>query len=230
MCRFKDMLLDRHKGETAILVANGPSLNKMDMALLKGKTLIGLNKIFLGFETFGIYPTYYVAVNPYVIEQSRNEIAQLKAVKFLGDRDSNDLIKEDALTYILNTKNPPSRFCEDIAIGVHEGWTVTYAALQIAYYLGFQKVYIVGLDHRFSYEGKENELKVLAGEDVNHFSGLYFGYGQQWQNPDLIKSEESFLIARDFFKKNGRQIIDLTIDGGCSIFDKADYSSALARW
>lgn len=223
--RLENMLLDRHKGDSCVVIANGPSLNRMDMSLLKGRILIGLNKIFLGFDKFGIYPKYYVAVNPYVIEQSRREISQLNAVKFLGNRGAAGLFEEDAMTYLLNTENPPSRFCKDISLGVHEGWTVTHAALQVAFYLGFNKVYIIGLDHKFIYQGKENELKVLEGKDENHFSEDYFGFGQQWQNPDLIKSEESFSIAKEFFEKNGRRIIDLTIDGACQIFEKADYST-----
>lgn len=228
--RCKDLLYNRHHGESVVLIANGPSLNKMDMSLLRGKHLIGLNKIFLGFRKFAIYPRYYVAVNPYVIQQSQVEIRDLNCVKFLGSRGSNELFYNDPLTYILNTESDVGRFSTDIETGIHEGWTVTFAALQIAYYLGFKKVAIIGLDHRFTYEGEANKLNIMSGKDANHFSPDYFGYGKEWQNPDIARSEESFKIARDVYEADGREIIDMTVDGECSIFKKEGYQDYLSKW
>jgi hypothetical protein len=215
-------LHNRHVGERCILVANGPSLNKMDLSFLRGEIVLGMNKIFLGFRKFGFYPRYYVAVNAKVLEQSRNEITRLNCVKFIGSR-ADDLLPEDALTYRINTARPPHRFCRDIGQGVHEGWTVTYAALQIAHYLGFAEVVIIGMDHRYAYTGGPNETRTLDGPDPNHFSPDYFGNGQAWQNPDLAHSEESYRIARAEYERDGRRIIDATLDGACTIFEKIDY-------
>lgn len=219
--RFR-MLRGRHDGERAVLVANGPSLNRMDLGLLRRQTVIGMNKIHLGLDRFGFYPRYYVAVNRHVLEQSAEAIRALACVKFVSDRSAG-LLPEDALTYHLNTTRAPARFCHDIAKGVHEGWTVTYAALQVARYLGFREVVLVGLDHRYQYTGEPNQLHRLDGADPNHFSPDYFGNGQHWNNPDLAHSEESYRIARAEFEKEGRRIIDATVDGACTVFEKADY-------
>lgn len=216
------MLKNRHAGERCILVANGPSLNRMDLAPLRRETVIGLNKIYLGLQRFGFYPRYYVAVNRIVIEQAADTIRHLNCVKFISDR-ADGLLTEDALTHRINTTRAPHRFCRDISQGVHEGWTVTYAALQIAYYLGFSEVILIGMDHRFAYNGAPNETQRLDGPDPNHFSSDYFGHGQQWNNPDLAHSEESYRIARTEFERDGRRIIDATVDGACTIFEKADY-------
>ena len=217
-------LHNRHCGETAILVANGPSLNRMDLSPLRHATVIGMNKIFLGFKRFHFYPHYYVAVNAKVIEQSAAYIRALNCVKFISKR-GRDLIPENGLTYHVETQNPPARFCHDISKGMHEGWTVTYAALQIAYFLGFARVIIIGMDHRLEYSGAPNEAQVLNGPDPNHFSPEYFGHGQTWDNLDLVRSEESYRIARAEFEKDGRSIIDATLDGACNIFDKGDFTA-----
>lgn len=219
-----ELLRDRHRGERVVIVANGPSLNAMDLSLLARETVIGLNKIFLGLDRFGFYPRYHVAVNRQVLEQSVAEIQALNCVKFVSDR-AGALIPESGLVYKINTTAAPARFCHDIALGVHEGWTVTYAALQIAWYLGFAEVVLVGLDHRFSFTGAPNQLMTLDGPDPNHFSPDYFGQGQDWNNPDLKRSEESFSIARAEFEADGRRILDATVDGACTIFDKVDYKA-----
>lgn len=223
-----EMLRDRHRGERVVVVANGPSLNRMDLSLLAQETVIGLNKIFLGLDRFGFYPRYHVTVNRKVLEQSATEIRALNCVKFISDR-AGDLVPEDGLTYRINTTAAPARFCHDISRGVHEGWTVTYAALQIAWYLGFSKVVLVGLDHRFSFSGGPNELKRLDGPDPNHFSPEYFGHGQDWNNPDLGRSEESFRLARAEFEADGRRIVDATVNGACTIFPKAVYTDLFRR-
>ena len=196
----------------------------MNLSFLKDEMTIGLNKIYLGFMKFNFYPLYYVCVNENVLRQSVEEIQNLNCVKFLSNR-CQEHFKADALTHIISTHNPPHRFCGDITQGLEEGWTVTFAALQVAYFLGFKTVIIIGMDHDFKYQGGPNESRIMRGADPNHFSPDYFADGQAWDNPDLIHSEESYRIARQVFESDGRQIIDATLDGKCQIFPKAHYKT-----
>lgn len=212
---------DRHKGQRAVIVCNGPSLNQMDLSFLKNEICIGLNKIYLGFQKFGFYPRYYVAVNQKVLEQSVEQINALTSVKFISARCGNQF-QQNGLTHIIDTSNPPDYFCKDISLGMEEGYTVTYAALQVAYYLGFSKIIIIGMDHRFDYSGKPNESKYLNGPDSNHFDPTYFS-NESWDNPDLVNSERFYSIAKENYEKSGRKIIDATVSGACTVFDKQNY-------
>lgn len=197
----------------------------MDLSFLQDETCIALNKIYLGFKKFVFVPQYYVAVNDKVVAQSVSEIVSMNCVKFISKRAARGLIQEDALTYLLDTEAPPQRFVRDLALGAHEGWTVTYVALQVAYYLGFEEVIIIGMDHRFSQSGPANEAATMQGPDISHFSEEYFGFGQKWDFPDLRRSEESYQVAKQEFLSVGRRIYDATVGGACSIFEKIDYRS-----
>jgi hypothetical protein len=227
-----NFLKDRHQGQRCILVANGPSLNQMDLSFLRHETTIGLNKIYLGYKKFNFYPRYYVAINPIVIQQSVAQIKALNAVKFLSEAAAKDLIGEDALTYHIPTqayrrdKHGVCRsvFRDDLALnGLYEGWTVTFAALQLAYFLGFNEVILIGLDHRYTFYGIPNQRQTLHENDVNHFDPNYFGGGQDWHTPDLKNSEASYRVAREFYESNGRKILDATVGGSCNVFEKIDY-------
>lgn len=214
-------LKNRHVGERCVLVCNGPSLNKMNLSFLKNECVIGLNKIYLGLNKFRFYPRYYIAVNEKVISQSYSITKDLTSVKFISDR-KKDIVCEDALTHIINTKTFNEDFSYDIRKGVQEGYTVTYAALQIAFFLGFDEVIIIGMDHRFKFDGNPNEERFMNGQDSNHFSPVYFKY-QKWDNPDLERSEYYYNIAKGIFENNNRRIIDATLDGACNVFDKSCY-------
>lgn len=210
-----------HSGETCIIVCNGPSLNQMDLSFLRGQTVIGLNKIHLGLDRFGFQPHYLVAVNSRVVEQAGAEMAALPATKFIGARAAKHL-PEDERIFHVPVLNHPVTFSTDICTGVREGGTVTHAALQIAFYMGFFKVVIIGMDHRFNYHGRPHETHLMTGPDPNHFSPEYFR-GQVWDNPDLVLSEMSYTCARKVYEGTGRQIVDATLGGACAVFEKANY-------
>ena len=215
-------LKGRHLGKRAVLVGSGPSLNQMDLGFLREEIVIGLNKLFLGFQKFCFYPKYYVVVNTKVITQSAEALKRLTCVSFIA-KHSEALVPESGLVYHIDTIKPYARFCHDISRGVHEGWTVTYAAMQIAFYLGFSELVLIGVDHRYQFTGRPNEPQRLEGPDPNHFCPDYFGGGQDWDNPDLRRSEESYQLARQEFERDGRRIVDATVGGACPVFEKADH-------
>lgn len=134
-----------------------------------------------------------------------------------------DFFIDDALTHIVNTHQPASYFCRNITEGLHEGWTVTFAALQLAYFLGFDTVIIIRMDHRYQFDGKPIEEWFVSGEDPNPFCSTCFGFGQTWDNPHLLNSDRSYREDRKAYENDGRVILDATLDGACEIFDKVDY-------
>lgn len=216
-----------HEGERCVLVCNGPSLNKMDLSYLRGEVTFGLNKIFLGLESFGFYPRYVVAINEKVIRQSSSEFQNMETIKFISEGCAN-IIPPDKYTYHIKTNQLQNDFYLDITQGVRGGHTVTHAALQIIRYMGFREVVIIGMDHRFDYVGHPNEAQFLRGDDTNHFSADYFR-NQVWDTPNLSGSEKSYRVAKKIFEDEGRRIVDATVDGACQVFDKADYPAVLGK-
>ena len=64
------MFENKYSNEKAVIICNGPSLLKVDLALLKNVYTFGLNKINLLFGKSDFRPSAIVAVNKYVIEQN----------------------------------------------------------------------------------------------------------------------------------------------------------------
>jgi hypothetical protein len=103
------------------------------------------------------------------------------------------------------------------------GGTVTYVCLQLAFWMGFHEVFLIGVDHNFETKGSANKIVVSTGDDPNHFSPDYFGKGFRWQLPDLETSEIAYELADTVYRQNDRQVIDATVGGKLTIFPKMDY-------
>lgn len=216
---------DRHAGEKCFIIGNGPSLNKMDLSPLKDRITFGLNKIYLIFDKVDLNLKYHVAVNPFVIQQSAREFEMLTCPSFLSMRAAYNVVKSKANIYKVCTGAPFS-FQSDLSKTLCEGYTVTYVAMQLAFYMGFREVFLIGVDHNFSYKGKPNEKQLLEGDDPNHFIPNYFG-GQNWNLPDLEGSELAYHLAKFHFERDGRSIYDATVGGKLNIFPKVSYELAL---
>lgn len=214
---------DKHRGERCVIIGNGPSLNRMDLSFLKHEICFGMNRIYLGFDKLGCIPTYYASVNRLVIEQSTEEILKIPRPKFLSNKAISYLPNREDLIFIKTYPYEGDFFSTNPQQGLKEGNTVTYYAMQLAYYMGFETVILIGVDHHFVTQGKAHKEVVSEGDDPNHFHPGYFGKGTKWHLPDLEGSEQFYRIANAYFRADGRQVIDATFEGKCTIFPKADY-------
>jgi len=211
---------NKHLGETCVLLANGPSLKLTDLSKVKKFKTFGLNRIYLFFEELGFQTDYLVCVNDLVLSQFQEEISNCKMPKFVHWRMRSLYNGSDNLFYVAK-KLFGSSFSVDASKSLDSGVTVTYAALQLIYYMGFEKVLVVGMDHNFAFKGTANQTQIRKEEkDLNHFHPNYFPKGVKWQTPDLDSSDYYYKIAKGVFEKNGRVIIDCTINGKCEIFEK----------
>lgn len=217
-------LKDSRKGERCFIIGNGPSLRNTDLSKLRHEATIGMNRIYLLFPELGFQTTYFLSVNDLVIEQCAAEIQALKMPRFVSWRARRWLRPEDDLYFLYSTYTGP-RFARDIRSRMWEGATVTYMALQTAFYLGFKQVILIGVDHNFTTQGKPNTTVVSQGDDPNHFSGGYFGKGFRWQLPDLETSERAYRLAKETYESAGREVIDATVDGKLRVFPRVSYDT-----
>lgn len=214
---------DKHKGERCFIIGNGPSLKKMDLSFLENETSFGANRIYLLFEELGFTTSYFCSVNPNVTEQFKDDIAALSMPKFLtwGAREHMPFTDDTMfIRYIHEEEFHPTPLR-----GLWYGATVTYVSLQLAYFMGFETVYLIGVDHSFKDKGPAHKLVTAQGDDENHFHPDYFGKGVKWQLPDLDTSEQAYLCARQYYETQGRKIYDATVGGKLQIFPKVDYNS-----
>ncbi len=215
---------NRFSGERCFIVGSGPSLLRQDLTRLRGEHVLSLNRGYLILDELNLRPTFHVCVNDLLASQLVKDLTAVKATKlyswstrrhFAGADD--DLVFVRTMDRIHFSRNP-SR-------GVWEGSTVTFVALQLAFYFGFDPVVLIGVDHHFTTPGSPNEVITQSEDDRDHFSPHYMHPGMRWQLPDLARSELAYGMARTAYEGVERSVLDATHGGKLEVFDKVDFDS-----
>ena len=201
-----------------------------DRRVLKNEYTFGLNKIHLLFDRITWRPTFYACVNPFVIEQSGQQILNdIPGLKFLDFASFKYLPYMENIVYLVSSRE--KGFSTNPCEVIFQSSTVTYVAMQLAYYLGFDETFLVGTDHFYkaAEKGMPNQVVTQDEPDNDHFDPNYFEKGCQWHLPDLKGSEQGYRLARETYEKAGKKIYDATVGGHLSVFEKVDFYDVFGK-
>ena len=220
-------LKDQFYKKPVLIVGNGPSLNITPLDDFKSAPSIGMNKIDLLYDKYEWRPNFVVCVNNLVVKQHWQKMLDSKVPIFLGWKCRWMLPFRARSSFNFFNLSPESLFQSDFSQIVGSGSTVTYTALQLAFYIGADPVIIVGVDHSFKVDGEPQEIQKRKTDDVNHFHPDYFEKGQYWGVPNLVESEKEYELARNAFEQDGRRIFDATVGGRLNVFEKINIKEAI---
>lgn len=228
---------DRHAGERCVIIGNGPSLNQLDLSRLGSETTFAVNGIFYAADKMGFDPTYYVVEDSSVMKENIEQIKAYRAGhKFFPNIYRSIYGDDPNVTYFMMNRgfyatDSPNycvpRFSADAAQRLYCGQSVTIINLQLAYYMGFTEVVLIGMD--FSYvipdsADRRGDIITSAEDDPNHFHPDYFGKGKTWKDPKLDRVLANYALAKEMFAADGRTIVNATAGGNLNLFDRVDYS------
>ena len=229
---------DLHKGERCFIIGNGPSLNKIDLTKLKDEITFGVNSIFLNYDKMGFNPTYYTVEDYHVINERADAIKNITgSIKFIPQYAYSKFGICDDFVYInvipdyRRYKGYPF-FSTAIHNRAWTGGTVSYINIQLAYYMGFKTVYLVGFDHNYIIpdSAKVSGVNIVSTEDdPNHFHPDYFGKGFSWHIPLTERMELCYIKSKYAFEQSGRTIINATKGGCLEVFPRQDFTTIIAQ-
>jgi hypothetical protein len=233
MARFKD----RHRGERCFVIGNGPSLKAEDLDLLKGEISFAANKIYLVFGHTGWRPTYYCVSDDIVLGEVHSRLNDLVGCDIFYSCNTVFDIEDFGLKngYYFFTDNrsalwqPPGsprlEFSETPTV-LRGGETVTYISLQLAAYMGFAEIVLLGMDHTYSLTIKGNGELVTDGAS-DHFSAEYGPSGLYIANIGAMNA--AYASAREYAERHGIRILNATRGGRLEVFERASLESVVAK-
>ncbi len=206
---------NKHQGERCFLIGNGPSLTIQDLERLKNEKIMVANSIIKIFGDLSFKPTYYFAQDAQVLKDNIEVIKKTKGItKFIRSYYSKRYHVKDAVYF--NVYEDRVGFSPDISKGVYCGWTVIYSMIQFAVYMGFTKIYLLGVD--FNYANNNTEINVDC-----YFDKRLFNKNINYALPKTDFSIASFQQAKKYCESNHIQIYNSTRGGKLEVFERKNF-------
>jgi len=226
---------NKYRGMRCFCVGNGPSLNQTPLHLLEGEYSFGLNKIADIYPSTTWRPSFYVNVSRQAVDPTF-ALPAGKAIQetpsFLDKNFAHLIVGESDMpdnVFLLNVApvaRVPKRvlWSQDIAEIISKYGTTMLSVLQIAVYMGFDPIYLVGCDG----EWKPHKY---GEEDLNHFSpeyGKFHHFGKikeftpRQRDSAIIRIRKAHEIAKDVCDKLGVKIYNATIGGDLEVYPRVD--------
>lgn len=230
---------DKYKGQRCVVIGNGPSLSPQDLDMLKDEITFASNRIYNIYDKTPWRPTFLCAQDLMVIDDIFEKlpfVSQESELTILTT-GAYDRCKELAkgiknlvwmpLRYI-PPKNDRYVFSDDVSQMVAEGLTITYSCMQLAAYMGFTEIYLLGIDHNYSIEIDKNGKIVKQDTSVkNYFQGS--GEAKPGNLPQVIEMTYAYMSAEPYSKANGFRIFNATRGGKLEVFERKNFDEIFGK-
>lgn len=204
--------------DTCVIAGNGPSLNKTKIDDIYGCDLIISNFAYYSADLLR-KATYLTIVNELVAKQASSDLnlLQTSACKVFPFWLSH-YFPNDEQTIWLNTLLS-DKFSTRADQTINWRSTVSMFNMQLAHYLGYKKVLLIGFDNTYKQAAGLREGDVIKQEqdDENHFLKTYFK-GKEWQAADTDKMAAVYALAKTAFEADGREVVNCTVGGQLEVF------------
>ena len=239
-----EKIRNKHKGKRCFIMGNGPSLNNTPLDLLSDDYVWGVNRVNLLFDRISWRPKFYTAIDTVVVPDNRKEIAGLISslqetifffpldFRLRGILPSAENVYWYKEAPIDESIAPYGYFSVDPVKFVRSSRTVTIAALQLAVFLGFDPIYLIGCDTDYRrknvfVERRDKSGSVMVGtanNDTDHFTGQYFGKGKLYNPPSPERMIFNYEQAKRVTDKLGVNVYNATIGGKLEVFPRVNFT------
>ena len=218
------------KGKRCFLIGNGPSLSIDDLEKLREEDCFGVNEIHHVFSHTVWRPKYYILVDRYSMTEPE-AIDSLDVERaFVSDYYWRHRWKKACKAIIYRTKIITNfekvKFSNDIAQGLYTATTVSYISMQLAVFMGYSEIYLLGFDHSYALEYGKKGRVVPSSTKASHFF--------RDENPaeiiaDVYGMTKLYEAMKGYCDKNGIRIHNLTRGGKLELFDRADFDFVVGQ-
>lgn len=219
-------------GKRCFLIGNGPSLKEEDLNVLYSNREVSFafNRIYNIFDKTLWRPAFYISQDEKMLKGCENIVDQLDLpIKFIPIQLSwyHNINIHDAIYFNMNWKqreNPYDfLFSDDVAHEIASADTCMYTAAQIATYMGFKEIFLIGVDHHF-HISQNNKGEIIIDNTVkDYFTDKYNMDKDNLYIPNTEKSTLTYIAMKEQCEKRGVQIYNATRGGNLEVFPRVDF-------
>lgn len=249
------ILKDIHKGKRCFIIGNGPSLSPTDLdALHKNNEIcFASNYINRIYPYTKWRPNYYMIMDTTILSEDFAIIKEAEAdmiilpelaQRYYGDIDSAHLIIKSAvdsgtpvaavvvLVAAGNTLKP--YFSSDASRLIYSIWTVTASHLQLAAYMGFSEIYLLGCDNT---PGDLHDVEKFVSEQTHFYkeNDMDINIALKTQsyvaNAELrkVQTQKQYEYFDEYSRTHGFRLYNATRGGNLEAFERVDFDKLFDR-
>ena len=217
---------NKYNGERCFIIATGPSLTIDDLEKLKDEYTFGVNSIIKLFNKTDFRPDFYGIQDKFVYGAMQDVIKNTKfKTAFCADVIKkyydvpNDFIlfpyNSDYHYFDVKFGEYNAQFSDNAYEIVYDGYSITYSLIEIAVYMGFKEIYLLGCDCSYP-KGSKSHVVESGFVDKNAAS-----------NP--IRMRVGYKCAKDYADSHGIKIYNATRGGELETFERVDLDEILSK-
>ncbi len=212
---YKNLYADKR----CFVIGTGPSLRMDDLDVLHSNSEVcfSMNNIFRCFNKTKWRPQYYVVTDYDFIKDGQILSNVSEPTKLISDccqmfweKNQDDSILKFHTQYEMFQGRRP-KFSSNFAQKSYLGATVAFACLQLAVYMGFTEIYLLGIDCSY--------LKNSSG---NYFYTQDTKDSQEHGTDYMVLAYQS---AKEYADTHGIKILNATRGGELEVFKRADFDT-----
>jgi len=228
--RKKNKSLQNINGKKrCFIICTGPSLTFEDLEVLSGEYTFGMNSIPMLYEKTSFRATYYGCIDKGVYDKLKNTIDKYSNQHekvFINDRIRRSIggkLKDNWYNISCNVAyhtydrwfkgNFRCKFSDDAYIGTYNMHSVTHFLIQIAVYMGFKEIYLLGADCNFPKNDKihfvEHDIPDTTIETARE------------------RNISGYLKIKEYTKNHDVRIYNATRGGALEVFERVDLDEVL---
>lgn len=224
---------NKYKGKRCFLIGNGPSLRLSDLNMLKDEICFGCNMIYKVFERTDWRPTFLCASDRVVAKAASEQLQAHPESTLWVTRTAFNLMKYKGnnLIYVSNLNKDKFYVHGDMTeYYVPSKATVMTFMIELAMYMGFQDIYLLGVDFtigrstndHFMNSYRDKEMTTLEHKKLrNMFKGSDIGVHEA-QIRFEGKALEAYQELEKFSRKHGHHVYNATRGGMLEVFERVD--------
>ncbi len=235
-CRNQYENLRKLKGTCSgrcFIIGTGPSMTVEDLDLLQDEATFGVNGLCKAFRP-GRCTTWYAFLDEAIWIENRDIISHLDLSRVFYNQNvlrklgrKNFFIWKDAVRFY----NFPGKHFLDYGIDlntgfstraerfVYDGYTIMYSVLQIAMFMGFTEIYLLGADCNYNPAEKMHFIESSHDSDANDPTFKNNAGGRS-----MI---ECYKVAKKYADSHGIKIFNATRGGMLEVFERVNLENVL---
>lgn len=223
--RLKE-LSGKYYGKRCFICCTGPSLTIEDLEMLGNEYVFGMNSLCLIHDKTDWVPDFYAIQDSHVFEKLQEAVkttdngtifAPISYKRKYNTPDNWVYFHLSGAYHLWEMRYGPhyfAKFSDDAYKTVYDGYSITYSVIQLAVYMGFEQIYLLGAD--CNYMGKQQHF-IESG---------HFDPGYQEAAKRMLASYE---YARKYCESHPVKIFNATRGGCLELFPRVNLEDVLVR-